>query len=59
MPTIYNDPVGRIEGHMGVELDTTAGNVSDARVSGTMYRGFENIFYNRPVQDCINIMQRI
>lgn len=59
MPTIINDPVGRIEGHMGVELDTDiSGNVTDARVSGTLYRGYENILYNRPVQDCINITQR-
>lgn len=61
MPTIYNDPVGRIEGHMGIELTVpaTPGAVSAAKVSGTLYRGFENILYNRPVQDCINYTQRI
>ncbi len=61
MPLIVNDPVGRIEGHMGLELTTPGlpGPVATAKVSGTLYRGFENILYNRPIQDCINYLQRI
>lgn len=55
------DPVGRIEGHMGVEVeyDPTTYNVTDAKIQATMYRGFENILYKRPVQDVIHIVQRI
>lgn len=56
------DPVGRIEGHMGVEVDL-AGlgpySVADVKISSNMYRGFENILYKRPVQDVIHIVQRI
>ena len=60
--TAINDPVGRIEGHMGIKVQTVGnapGKVVAAEAAGTLYRGFENILYNRPVQDCINFTQRI
>lgn len=61
------DPVTRIEGHLGVEINVEGGVIADglggtppaARVSGNMYRGFENILYLRPVQDAIHATQRI
>lgn len=65
MATVYIDPVNRIEGHMGVEveLSTTAANatatVASAKVKSSMYRGFENVLYKRPAQDAIQITQRI
>lgn len=62
VPTAVNDPVGRIEGHMGIKIATlggVAGPITAAEAAGTLYRGFENILYNRPVQDCINFVQRI
>ncbi len=68
------DPVGRMEGHMAVDLTIddlgltgfatdpstpTAGPIDDASVSGTMYRGFENIMLDRQPQEGIQITQRI
>ena len=52
------DPVGRIEGHLGIEyddLDLSTGVMA----KGTMYRGFENIMKNRQPQEGIQICQRI
>lgn len=60
MATVKIDPVNRIEGHMGVEVDIDgSNNVTDAKVIATMYRGFENILYKRSVQDAIQIIPRI
>ncbi|MCK4778201.1 MAG: hypothetical protein KAS39_07450 [Actinomycetia bacterium] len=59
MATINLDPVNRIEGHLGVELTESSGKVTVAKCQAQLYRGFENIAQNRPVQDCIQIMQRI
>ena len=59
MATVYLDPVNRIEGHMGVEIEESGGAVASAKVQGQMYRGFENILQLKPVQDCITITQRI
>ena len=60
MPKI--DPVGRIEGHMGLEFDLDSGKIDDTpnlKVTGTMYRGFENIMIDRQPQEGIQICQRI
>jgi hydrogenase large subunit len=53
------DPVTRIEGHLGVDLDVNGGSVTAAYTSGNLYRGFENILFLRPVQDAIHATQRI
>ena len=37
------DPVTRIEGHMRVEVEVSGGEVKDAWVSGTLYRGMETV----------------
>lgn len=62
MAVIRSDPVGRIEGHMGVTVtvpDPGPGGVVDsAEISGTLYRGLENVIYKRPVQDSTNLTQR-
>ena len=56
-------PVTRIEGHLDCEvtLDTVDGvqQVVDARVSGTMFRGFEPILEGKHPRDAIHITQRI
>lgn len=41
--TIRIDPVTRIEGHLRIEALVDGGEVKDARCSGTLFRGFENI----------------
>ena len=52
------DPVGRIEGHLGIEYDDTD-ITSGVQAQGQMYRGFENIMKNRQPQEGIQICQRI
>jgi hydrogenase large subunit len=57
------DPVSRIEGHLKLEvtIDTSRGvqQVVDAKTSGTMFRGFEEILKTRSPMDAPHITQRI
>ena len=60
---IVIDPVTRLEGHLKVEvtIDYVGGSqhVTDAKVSGTLYRGFENLLAGRNPVDSQHITQRI
>lgn len=56
---IIMDPVTRIEGHMKVEVSISNGVVSDAKCTGTLFRGFETILKGRDPRDAPNITQRI
>ena len=57
------DPVTRIEGHMKVEvtIDAVGGQnqVVDARCTGTLFRGFENLLKGRKPIDATVLTQRI
>jgi len=53
------DPVTRIEGHLGIETRIDAGRVTEARVVGRMYRGFEQLLIGRHPVDAARITQRI
>ena len=53
------DPLTRIEGHLKAEVEVKDGVVTDARVFGGMYRGFEQILTGRDPRDAIQITQRI
>jgi hydrogenase large subunit len=57
------DPVSRIEGHLGVELefDTVNGiqQVVNVQASGLLFRGIENILVGRDPRDAPLITQRI
>ena len=53
------DPVTRIEGHLRAEVEVKNGFVIDARMSGGMYRGFEQILVGRDPRDAVQITQRI
>jgi len=57
------DPVTRIEGHMKVQvtIDTVSGKqqVTDAKCTGTQFRGFEKILVGRDTMDAPYITQRI
>ena len=57
------DPVTRIEGHLKVEvsIDTVNGQdeIVDARCTGTLFRGFENILNGRDPWDAAVLTQRI
>ncbi|GIU73181.1 MAG: iron hydrogenase [Bryobacteraceae bacterium] len=52
------DPLTRIEGHLGIEAVVDNGRVVDARCSGTLYRGFEQILIGRDPLDAVQITQR-
>ena len=57
------DPVTRIEGHLKIEvtIDTVGGvqKVIDAKSTGTMFRGFEQILVGRDPKDAPLYTQRI
>lgn len=53
------DPVTRIEGHLKVEVEVKGGKVTDAKVFGGMFRGFEQILVGRDPRDASQITQRI
>ena len=59
MTTITIDPITRLEGHLKVEVDVDGGYVSSAKVSGTMFRGFEVILKDRDPRDAPVLTQRI
>jgi len=56
---IVIDPVSRIEGHLGIEVEVDKGKVVDARSMGTLFRGFEIILKGRDPRDAQHITQRI
>jgi hydrogenase large subunit len=53
------DPLTRIEGHMGVQVEVTDGVVTDAWVSDNLYRGMETVLKDRKPQDAFYVAQRI
>jgi hydrogenase large subunit len=61
--TITIDPISRIEGHLKIDVtvDTVDGKmqVVDARSSGTMFRGFEQMMIGRAPYDAVYYTQRI
>lgn len=52
-------PMHRVEGDLEIEVDTDGGVVEEARCSGVMYRGIENILIGRAALDCLVIAPRI
>lgn len=52
-------PVTRLEGHLSVKVECDAGRVTNAYVSGEMFRGFEIILRGRDPLDAQYITQRI
>ncbi|MBN1495723.1 MAG: nickel-dependent hydrogenase large subunit [Spirochaetes bacterium] len=53
------DPVSRIEGHLKVEIEIEGGFISNAKICGTLFRGFEQLMKNRAPDDAPIITQRI
>jgi hydrogenase large subunit len=58
-PITVIDPISRLEGHLRLEVQIEGGTVKDARASGTLFRGFENILIGRDPRDSQHITQRI
>jgi hydrogenase large subunit len=56
--TVVVDPLTRIEGHLRVEAVVEDGQVVEARSSGTLYRGFEQILAGREPFDAVQLTQR-
>ncbi len=53
------DPVTRIEGHLKIKIETDQGKITDAKASGTLFRGFENLLAGRVPEDAPLLTQRI
>ncbi|MCM8784907.1 MAG: nickel-dependent hydrogenase large subunit [Candidatus Omnitrophica bacterium] len=56
---IIIDPVTRIEGHLKIEVEIEDKKVVDAKCSGMLYRGIENILIDRDPTDAVQITQRV
>ncbi len=59
MARIVIDPVTRLGGQLRVEADVTAGSVSAAWASATMFRGMESVLRGRDPRDAWLLAQRI
>ena len=53
------DPVTRIEGHLSIEMEVEDGAVTEAWVSGNLYRGLEHALEGRTPYDAALISERI
>lgn len=53
------DPLTRIEGHLRVECEVVDGKVTDAWVSGGLFRGMEIVLQGRKPADAFYVSQRI
>ncbi len=53
------DPLTRIEGHLRVECEVEGGVITDAWVSGGLFRGMEVVMKGRQPSDAYYIAQRI
>jgi len=56
---IVIDPITRIEGHLKVEAIVDNGEIKDANISGTLFRGMEIILKGRDPRDAVLLSQRI
>jgi hydrogenase large subunit len=60
LSTITIDPITRLEGHLKLEVTVDLNNnVTDAKVSGHLFRGFENMLKTRSPKDASFLTQRI
>ena len=58
--TFTVDPVTRIEGHLGIEVNTDSGNiVTGVQCQTKLFRGFELIMRDRNPRDAVILTQRI
>jgi len=59
MEKITIDPITRIEGHLKVEVTVDNGEVKEAHVAGTLFRGWEIILKDRDPRDASQLTQRV
>lgn len=53
------EPVTRVSGALGVQVDVDGGVISDAWASGNFYRGYEQILSGRDGRDIVPISSRV
>ncbi|TCK08197.1 nickel-dependent hydrogenase large subunit [Marinobacterium mangrovicola] len=59
MSRVVVGPFNRVEGDLDIALDTDNGQVTEARVNSTLYRGFEQILVGKPALDALVYVPRI
>lgn len=59
MKTIIVDPVTRVSGLLRIEVDIDKNKIVDARAGGNQFRGFEDMFKDRPPFDIISLAPRL
>ncbi|MGD0153209.1 MAG: nickel-dependent hydrogenase large subunit [Thermacetogeniaceae bacterium] len=59
MAKVIVDPITRIEGHLKIECEVDGGKVTDARSTGTLFRGLELILQGHDPRDAQEYVQRI
>jgi hydrogenase large subunit len=59
MSRIVVGPFNRVEGDLEVTLDVEGGVVREARVSASLYRGFEQLLLGRPAEDALVVAPRV
>ena len=59
MSKIIVDPLTRISGTLGIEVEIKNNKIIDAKVTGNQFRGFELMFKNRDPFDIIRLAPRI
>jgi hydrogenase large subunit len=59
MAKIVIDPLTRIEGHLKIETVIDNGIITDAKSSGSLFRGFEILLKGRDPYDAQHLTQRI
>jgi Ni,Fe-hydrogenase I large subunit len=59
MARLVIDPVTRVGGHLRIEAEVAAGQVTDAWSSGTMFRGIELVLRGRDPRDAWMFAERI
>lgn len=57
--TIFISPFNRVEGDLRIKVDIKDGRIADAKVSGVMFRGFEQILKGHPPEDALIYVPRI
>ena len=57
--TINIEPFARVEGDLKIKIDVKDNVVTDAKVSGIMFRGFEKMLKNHPPEDILVYLPRI
>ena len=57
--TITLSPLSRVEGDLKIYIDVEDNQVTEARVSGILFRGFENLLLRRDPMDALVFSPRI